>query len=100
MDDRALASRTWNWCWRWTRLDNGRFSKWSWLYLFIMCRPYNWLIIFEMIPESIELGGWVILLGGIAIGLVLFQSIHLLMDKITIITNSHQKDIFVRSGYF
>ena len=44
-----------------------------------------------MIPESIELGGWVILLGGIAIGLVLFQSIHLLMDKITIITNSHQK---------
>ena len=51
-----------------------------------------------MIPESIELGGWVILLGGIAIGLVLFQSIHLLMDKITIITNSHQKDIFVRSG--
>ena len=53
-----------------------------------------------MIPESIELGGWVILLGGIAIGLVLFQSIHLLMDKITIITNSHQKDIFVRWGYF
>ena len=51
-----------------------------------------------MIPESIELGGWV--LGGIAIGLVLFQSIHLLMDKITIITNSHQKDIFVRSGTF
>ena len=47
-----------------------------------MCRPYNWLIIFEMIPESIELGGWVILLGGIAIGLVLFQSIHLLMDKL------------------
>ena len=43
--------------------------------LFIhMCRPYNWLIIFEMIPESIELGGWVILLGGIAIGLVLFHS--------------------------
>ena len=26
-----------------------------------------------MIPESIELGGWVILLGGIAIGLVLFN---------------------------
>ena len=56
------------------------------------------LLFFEMIPESIELGGWVILLGGIAIGLVLFQSIHLLIDKITIITNSHQKDIFVRSG--
>ena len=53
-----------------------------------------------MIPESIELGGWVILLGGIAIGLVLFQSIHLLMDKITIITNSHQKIFSFDWGYF
>ena len=51
-----------------------------------------------MIPESIELGGWVILLGGIAIGLVLFQSIHLLMDKI--ITNSHQKIFSFDRGYF
>ncbi|GAB3807569.1 ZIP family metal transporter [Virgibacillus kimchii] len=56
------------------------------------------LLFLEMIPESIELGGWVNLAIGITIGLVLFQFIHLLMDKITIITASHQKDIFVRSG--
>ena len=69
-------------------------------FIYSLCRPYNWLIIFEMIPESIELGGWVILLGGIAIGLVLFQSIHLLMDKITIITNSHQKIFSFDRGTF
>ncbi|MFD1849678.1 ZIP family metal transporter [Oceanobacillus bengalensis] len=56
------------------------------------------LLFLEMIPESIELGGWIILAIGIAIGLLLFQYIHQLMDKITIITDSHQKDIFVRSG--
>lgn len=56
------------------------------------------LLFLEMIPESIQLGGWIILAIGIAIGLLLFQYIHQLMNKITIITDSHQKDIFVRSG--
>lgn len=56
------------------------------------------LLFLEMIPESIELGGWIIFGIGIALGLALFQYIHQLMDKITIITNSHQKDILVRSG--
>ncbi|GLO68343.1 MULTISPECIES: ZIP family metal transporter [Oceanobacillus] len=56
------------------------------------------LLFLEMIPESIELGGWLNLAVGIAIGLLLFHYIHQLMDKITIITDSHQKDIFVRSG--
>ncbi|WP_404451227.1 iron permease [Virgibacillus necropolis] len=56
------------------------------------------LLFLEMIPESIELGGWAILAFGVATGLILFQYIHHFMDKITIITNSHQKDIFVRSG--
>ena len=95
MDDRALASA----------LVIGVGGGLAWImegfqsghgFIYSLCAGI--FIIFEMIPESIELGGWVILLGGIAIGLVLFQSIHLLMDKITIITNSHQKDIFVRSG--
>lgn len=56
------------------------------------------LLFLEMIPESIELGGWAVLAFGIAAGLVLFIYIHRFMDKITIITDSHQKDIFVRSG--
>ncbi len=56
------------------------------------------LLFLEMIPESIELGGWIILAIGVGIGLLLFQYIHQLMNKITIITDSHQKDIFVRSG--
>ncbi|MFD1848921.1 ZIP family metal transporter [Oceanobacillus bengalensis] len=56
------------------------------------------LLFLEMIPESIELGGWIILAVGVTLGLLLFQYIHQLMNKITIITNSHQKDIFVRSG--
>src|SRR5699024_5811259 len=56
------------------------------------------LLFFEMIPESIELGGWTILAFGIVAGLLLFIFIHRFMDKITIITDSHQKDIFVRSG--
>ncbi|HIA6790574.1 TPA: hypothetical protein ACWRQD_000005 [Staphylococcus aureus] len=98
MDDRALASA----------LGIGVGGGLAWImegfqsghgFIYSLCAGLIiGLLFFEMIPESIELGGWVILLGGIAIGLVLFQSIHLLMDKITIITNSHQKDIFVRSG--
>lgn len=56
------------------------------------------LLFLEMIPESIELGGWGILAIGLALGLLLFQYIHQLMDKVTIITDSHQKDFFVRSG--
>lgn len=56
------------------------------------------LLFLEMIPESIELGGFINLAIGISIGVVLFQYIHQLMDKIIIITASHQKDIFVRSG--
>lgn len=56
------------------------------------------LLFLEMIPESIELGGFINLAIGISIGVVLFQYIHQLMDKIVIITASYQKDIFVRSG--
>lgn len=56
------------------------------------------LLFLEMVPESIELGGWFVLVTGIAVGLLLFIYIHHLMNKITIITDSHQKDIFVRSG--
>lgn len=56
------------------------------------------LLFLEMIPESIALGGWVVLVIGIATGSLLFLYIHHLMDKITIITSSHQKDMFVRSG--
>lgn len=56
------------------------------------------ILFLEMIPESIELGGWVNLAIGITIGIMLFQYIHQFMDKIIIITDSHQKDIFVRSG--
>lgn len=56
------------------------------------------LLFLEMIPESIELGGWAVLAFGVVAGLLLFIYIHRFMDKITIITDSHQKDIFVRSG--
>lgn len=56
------------------------------------------LLILEMIPDSIELGGVVVLVIGLTTGSLFFLYIHLLMDKVTIITNSHQKDIFVRSG--
>ncbi|WP_188453370.1 ZIP family metal transporter [Virgibacillus oceani] len=56
------------------------------------------LLFLEMIPESIELGGWIVLVFGTVAGILLFMYIHHLMGKITIITDSHQKDIFVRSG--
>ncbi|WP_194840961.1 ZIP family metal transporter [Filobacillus milosensis] len=56
------------------------------------------LLFLEMIPESIELGGWIILFVGILIGILIFQYIHKMFDKITIITDSHQKDMFIRSG--
>ncbi|WP_040980487.1 MULTISPECIES: ZIP family metal transporter [Oceanobacillus] len=56
------------------------------------------LLFFEMIPESMELGGWITFVIGVGIGGLLFQYIHKLMGKITIITDNHQKDIFVRSG--
>src|SRR5699024_11412560 len=48
------------------------------------------LLFLEMIPESIELGGWFVLMTGVAAGLLLFIYIHRLMNKITIITDSHQ----------
>lgn len=56
------------------------------------------LLFLEMIPESVELGGFVNLAVGISVGIILFHYIHQLMDKITIITASPQKDILVRSG--
>ncbi len=56
------------------------------------------LLFFEMIPESLQLGGWIILLVGVMTGTALFRLIHRLMDNVTIITRSPQKDIFVRTG--
>lgn len=56
------------------------------------------LLFLEMIPESIELGGSFVLVIGITLGLLFYIYIHRLMKKIIIITDSYQKDIFVRSG--
>ncbi|WP_188455055.1 ZIP family metal transporter [Virgibacillus oceani] len=56
------------------------------------------LLFLEMLPESIEMGGWFILVCGLAAGIALFYFIHYCLDKITIITGSKQKDIFVRAG--
>jgi zinc transporter, ZIP family len=56
------------------------------------------LLCLEMIPESIELGGWIILIIGLGFGLVLFHFLHQIMNNIMIITNSNRKEIFIRSG--
>lgn len=56
------------------------------------------LVFLEMIPESIKLGGPANLTVAGITGFFLFLFIHRFMDNITIITNSHQKDIFVRTG--
>ncbi|CAK6471648.1 Zinc transporter ZupT [Peribacillus frigoritolerans] len=56
------------------------------------------LLFLEMFPESIDMGGWIPLLFGIIVGWTLFQSFHLLMHKITIVTGNPQKDVFVQTG--
>ncbi|MCD5325955.1 MULTISPECIES: ZIP family metal transporter [Pontibacillus] len=56
------------------------------------------LLLFEMIPESIGLGGWWVFLLGATIGIAIFQYIHRSLDRITIITSSPQKDILVHTG--
>jgi zinc transporter, ZIP family len=56
------------------------------------------LLCLEMIPESIELGGWIILIIGFGFGLVLFHFLHQIMNNIMIITNSNKKENFIRSG--
>lgn len=71
----------------------------SFVFIYSLCTGLIMGLLFlEMIPESIELGGWPVLAFGTAAGFLLFVYIHRFMDKITIITDSHQKDIFVRSG--
>ncbi len=56
------------------------------------------LLAFEMIPESLRLGGWGVFFVGAIAGITLFRCIHHSLDKVTIITRSPQKDIFVRTG--
>ncbi|WP_099157743.1 ZIP family metal transporter [Virgibacillus ndiopensis] len=56
------------------------------------------LLVFEMIPESVALGGWGILVIGMMAGVLIFYLIHYGLDRITIITGSQQKDIFIRAG--
>jgi ZIP family zinc transporter len=56
------------------------------------------LICFEIIPESIRAGGILLTGVGFAIGYLLAKQIERFSRRIVVITNSAQKDIFIRSG--
>lgn len=51
----------------------------------------------EMIPDSLQLGGWMIFVLGMTAGVLLFWYIHHAIDHITIITRSPEQDLMLRT---
>jgi ZIP family zinc transporter len=56
------------------------------------------LVMFEIIPESIQLGGIFFTFIGITAGYIMAKQIDRLTYRIIIITNAPRKDTFIRSG--
>ncbi|QGQ96615.1 hypothetical protein EHS13_17895 [Paenibacillus psychroresistens] len=56
------------------------------------------LVLFEIVPESIQLGGIFLTFIGITTGYILAKQIDRLFHRIIIITNDPRKDIYIRSG--
>lgn len=55
-------------------------------------------VLLEIMPESIEIGGWLATGGGMAIGLWFIHQFEKWSHKVIIITSSPQKDLFLRTG--
>ncbi|WP_339215088.1 ZIP family metal transporter [Ornithinibacillus sp. FSL M8-0202] len=56
------------------------------------------LLFIEMIPKSIQLGGWVIFALGTATGVILYLCIHRVINMITLVTNTQRKVLLLRTG--
>lgn len=56
------------------------------------------LLLIEMIPKSIQLGGWVMLLLGTATGIILYLCIHRVINMIILVTATQQKVLLLRTG--
>ncbi|MEW9502770.1 ZIP family metal transporter [Jeotgalibacillus marinus] len=57
------------------------------------------LMSLEIIPAAIQLGDWIIFFLGFLAGILLFELLHTVSHKITLITNSPEKDLFIHTGF-
>ncbi|MFJ8267605.1 ZIP family metal transporter [Peribacillus asahii] len=56
------------------------------------------LVFLEIVPESINLGGWTIFILGIVIGSLVFLLIHQTYSRVATITHNSSKDLFMHTG--
>ncbi|NUK30452.1 ZIP family metal transporter [Parageobacillus sp. VR-IP] len=58
------------------------------------------LVTMEILPESIEIGGWFIAIVGLIFGYFIYKYLEKVSHHVIIITNDAKKDLFVHSGLF
>ncbi|EQB95268.1 hypothetical protein GA8_12535, partial [Geobacillus sp. A8] len=58
------------------------------------------LVTMEILPESIEIGGWFIAIVGLIFGYFIYKHLEKVSHHVIIITNDAKKDLFVHSGLF
>jgi zinc transporter, ZIP family len=56
------------------------------------------LVILEILPEGIEIGGWMTVVFGLIFGYLIFSYLEKGAHSITIITNDPKKDVLIHSG--
>jgi ZIP family zinc transporter len=56
------------------------------------------LLSFEILPEAIHLGDWIIFTLGLASGIILFELIHIAFHKNKSITGNQEKDLYLHTG--
>lgn len=75
-----------------------RREKVPWVILAVAAGMIFSLLAFELLPESIALGGYMATFSGIAAGLLLIGRLENYFKKIVIITGNPQRSLFIRSG--
>lgn len=58
------------------------------------------LVYFEIAPESIKLGGWILFITGFLTGIFLFFIIHKASHRIFRNTDKQNKNLYIRTGLF
>ncbi|EPZ39178.1 zinc/iron permease, partial [Anoxybacillus ayderensis] len=53
------------------------------------------LVTMEILPESIEIGGWFIVIVGLVFGYFIYKHLEKVSHNVIIITNDAKKDVFV-----
>lgn len=56
------------------------------------------LVIFELLPTSVQNGGWVLTITGLTGSAILFRFLHKLSQRVIVFTNDQKKDLFLHAG--